>query len=740
MKKLFPPLFIFLIVFIFFSQFFIKGLFPIPADDIIGLYNPFRDFYAKGYPRGIPFKNYLITDPVREQYPWKNLVITAEKKLSLPLWNPYNGAGTPLLANFQSAAFYPLNILFFIIPFNFAWGLLVFSQPLLAGLFAYLYLDNLRLSKYASILGAITFSFGGFSVSWLEWGNIVSTGLWTPLILLCIDRSLNKKISIWNILFIISLSFSFFAGYLQTFVYVLMVSFAYFIFRYFEYKKNKEFLLIFSLSFFVFLFLVSFQLFPTAQFINLSARNIDLNWKVDGWFIPWEHLIQFVSPDFFGNPSTLNYFGVWNYGELTGYVGIVPLIFSIFALFFKRDKNVLFFGSIFFISLIFALPTFLAKIPFQLSIPFLQTAQPTRLLFMIDFSLAILAAFGLDKFLKNRRGIVYPIGFISLIFLSLWIFAQYGQSYLSTQSLSIAKHNLFFPTGIFLSVISIILLYIFLEKKNNLLKQVLISTIILVTVFDLLRFGLKFNPFVVESYIFPQTESITFLQKNIGDFRIMSVDPRILPPNFSAFYKIQSLDIYDPLYLLRYGEFIASLERGSSNIKSPFGFNRIINPKNYSSDFINLLGVKYVLSLSELDSKNLAEVFKEGETRIYENKDVFPRTFFVEKTLSFSEKQKVIDAVFDNKKSLNKIAIIEKGESKKYSVGNSKIMNYEENRVQIETENKGEGFLVLTDTFYPTWNAKIDGQEAIIFTTDYHFRGIVVPAGKHKIEFSDNLF
>ena len=295
------------------------------------------------------------------------------------------------------------------------------------------------------------------------------------------------------------------------------------------------------------------QLWKKGQ-IEFGSVTLDsAGYAASGWFIPWEHLIQFFAPDFFGNPSTLNYFGVWNYGELVGYVGIVPLIFSFFALFFRKDRNVLFFGSLFFVSLIFSLPTFIAKIPFQLSIPFLQTAQPTRLLFVVDFSLAVLAALGMDRFLKDKKGIIFPVGFLGLIILSLWIFVAYGGKYLSSENIIVAKNNLLLPTLIFSVVITIFLGYILFEKKNKLIKATMIFSFIAITFFDLTRFGWKFNSFVRGDYIFPQTHSIDFLQKNIGNFRIMSVDSRILPPNFSAFYKIQSLDIYDPLYLLRYG-------------------------------------------------------------------------------------------------------------------------------------------------------------------------------------------
>ncbi|MEK7159989.1 MAG: hypothetical protein AAB702_00725, partial [Patescibacteria group bacterium] len=188
MKKFWPLIVIFIISVIFFWQFLLKGLLPIPLDTIVGLYYPFRDAYFKTNPNGLPYKNFLITDPVRQQYPWRNLSIESQKEGSLPLWNPYNFAGTPLLANFQSAPLYPLNILFFILPFAISWSILIFLQPLLAGIFLYLYLNNLKLNKFASLFGSVSFAFSGFFIAWLEWGTVLHTALWLPLILLSIDK------------------------------------------------------------------------------------------------------------------------------------------------------------------------------------------------------------------------------------------------------------------------------------------------------------------------------------------------------------------------------------------------------------------------------------------------------------------------------------------------------------------------------------------------------------------------
>ena len=121
-----------IVVLIFFSKTLFSALLPIPADTIVGLYHPFRDLYAKEYPRGIPYKNFLITDPVRQIIPWKNLSVESLARFEFPLWNPYEMAGKPHIANFQSGTFYPLNLVLFIKPYYISWSIFVMLQPVLA--------------------------------------------------------------------------------------------------------------------------------------------------------------------------------------------------------------------------------------------------------------------------------------------------------------------------------------------------------------------------------------------------------------------------------------------------------------------------------------------------------------------------------------------------------------------------------------------------------------------------------
>jgi hypothetical protein len=371
------PLVIFILaIAIFFRQFLFAGKLPIPADTIVGMYHPWRDVVWDNFTAGVPFKNFLITDPVRQQYPWRQLAMAFFKKGQPPLWNPYSFAGTPLLANLQSAPFYPFNLLFFSLPFNFAWGGLIFLQPLLGGFFLYAYLRHLKLNKAASLLGAISFSLSGFSIAWLEWGTVLHVALWLPLILLAIDKIVESFSKIWGIILIFSLTSSFFAGHLQISFYLILFSLIYLVWRLLQVKKNRRRLvLLFVVLYSLFIILAAIQWRPTLQFIKLSGREIDQSqFNQPGWFLPWQNLVQFLAPDFFGNPTTLNYWGIFNYAEFIGYIGVVPLVFAFLAIFWRRDKKTLFFTSLFLVALSFALPTPWAKLLYQLELPLISSS------------------------------------------------------------------------------------------------------------------------------------------------------------------------------------------------------------------------------------------------------------------------------------------------------------------------------------------------------------------------------
>lgn len=63
------------------------------------------------------------------------------------------------------------------------------------------------------------------------------------------------------------------------------------------------------------------------------------------------------------------------------------------------------------------------------------------------------------------------------------------------------------------------------------------------------------------------------------------------------------------------------------------------------------------------------------------------------------------------------------------------IQEIVDGRLTLGVASVGGGFLVLADAWYPGWRAEIDGQPTPLYRTNVAFRGVVVPAGEHTVEF-----
>src|SRR5436190_4510509 len=204
LKKIWPLLFIALIWLIFASPYLLKSKVPFPSDYLASNFGPWNAYnlYVG------PVKNGATPDVISQIYPWKKLVIDSWKSGSVPLWNPYSFAGTPLLANYQSAGLSPFNLLYFILPFIDAWSIQVLLQPLLAGIFMYLFVRTLKLSKEASLVSAIAFMFCVVITVWGVYGTLGYAILFLPLSLLAIEKLYETKKWYFAILLTLSIPLS----------------------------------------------------------------------------------------------------------------------------------------------------------------------------------------------------------------------------------------------------------------------------------------------------------------------------------------------------------------------------------------------------------------------------------------------------------------------------------------------------------------------------------------------------
>ncbi len=70
----------------------------------------------------------------------------------------------------------------------------------------------------------------------------------------------------------------------------------------------------------------------------------------------------------------------------------------------------------------------------------------------------------------------------------------------------------------------------------------------------------------------------------------------------------------------------------------------------------------------------------------------------------------------------------------KTGTGEIRLTAYEANALSYEAETTG-GVALFSDIYYPGWQCTIDGQPAEVLRANYVLRAVVLPAGKHTIEF-----
>ena len=736
MKKNF--LFILLFLFItcgFFYKTVLKGYVPFPGDLLVAEYNPWKTYSYLGYNPGSYPNKAQYFDVLRQIYPWKTFTIDSLKNGSFPLWNPYNFSGAPLLANFQSAVFYPFNFLYFLLPQIWAWSTLVILQPFLALIFTFLYARKIGLSKIASIFSAISFGFSSFMTVWLEYNTIGQVILWLPLSLLSIENLLDKKTKIWSFIFIFSLVSSLLAGHIQIFAYLFVFSALYCFFR-----GGKK---LFYLILFLFPLGVSaVQLIPSLELINLAARSSHSYELIINKILiqPWQ-LAMMLVPDFFGNPATRNYLISDTYvGKVTS-IGLVPLFFVFLTLLRKKNSLTKFFLWASCAVLLFVTLNPVTYFLYKIKIPFISDSAPTLSIFTLCFFFSILSSFGVDIFRKENlsfKKYLFWVIPIVVIFLVLWI----SILFMPSNFVSISIRNLAYSTVILF--VSLLILFISIFKQKA--KTVLLVSLLLLTTFDLWRSFSKFNPFVPKELVYPPAPIFDFLSKNAGINRITGFGAAGVDANFETKYSLFSAAGYDPLYPKRSGEFIQSSKEGKI-VKQFTNQTRSDAVLSFGElKVADLLGVKYVLdrvenasTQKEFPQERFSLIYEKDGWKIFENKKALPRVFLVSKYKVAKTSREFEKIFFAKDFNPLKTIILEEELIENFDDSNHRssleLVSYTPNKIKIKTNVDGSRLLFLSDTYYPGWKVYVDGKETKIYRANYAFRAVVVNAGKHDVKF-----
>lgn len=209
----------------------------------------------------------------------------------------------------------------------------------------------------------------------------------------------------------------------------------------------------------------------------------------------------------------------------------------------------------------------------------------------------------------------------------------------------------------------------------------------------------------------------------------LSVDPF---NDSSTSYFHNSIGGYHAAKLKRYQDLITyKLQNEIKNIINTFNNNpndSAINAVFSSSQGLNMLNTKYLIynpSSSPLENR-----YKYGQAW-FVNNVIFAQNADEEMVLlnqTDISNTAIVNVEFSDLIPNNKFQT----DSNAYI----KLIDYSPNKLKYEFYSSNAQFVVFSEIYYPDWEASIDNQKLSVFRTNYVLRGLIIPEGKHIIDFT----
>ncbi len=713
-------------------------------------------------------------------YPWRQLAVEQIRAGHWPLWNPYLGAGAPLAANLQTAAFYPPNLLFLLMPVDRAFGWALALHVALAGLFACYLGRTLGMSRFGALVTGLAYGGGGYIVAHWVFPSMVYAAAWLPLMLAFTAKLLskvqypmsNKGIGYWGLdvgFLALVIALQLLAGHAQTSFYSLIIVGAFAVSGVMRQRTKdksallRQFLLVACYLLLAILWglaLAAIQLLPTAELAVHSQRPgrlTDLQFAYELSFWPWR-FITLLAPDFFGNPARGEYWAYGTYWEEAAFIGILPLLLAALALvaWWRRRKGngqrllslVPFLFLLSLLSFVLALgnhtpiyPLFFRYVP-----GFGLFQAPARL--MIGYALAVplLAGIGADTLRLTHRTRV-ALRSLVLVGLGIGIAGIVARLALPMVRASFGDSAIRF--GLTLALAAMLL--VAPRRRTNRSPRTtpflpLASCLLLLA--DLLAFGWGFAPGTGPETYYNPVATARFLQtqppgrvfvaypyaQEVYD-RYVSLrafgptDPAYLQglreslfPNLNAVHHLPGVGNYDPLTVGLYRDLYDQC-------------------KLLNLQICELIGARYLVSDESLP---LPLIYDAGP-RIYRDDEALPPAFVVPRARVVADPDERLAALLDPAFDPRAEVLLSRAPARPPApaqrdttpptFSEPSVLREGPNRVIIQVNMAQSGYLVLTDTFYPGWRATVDGEAVEILPADHAFRAVGLEAGEHTVVF-----
>lgn len=505
-----------------------------------------------------------------------------------------------------------------------------------------------------------------------------------------------------------------------------------------------------------------------------NSEPLDYEYATNWSFSPGEVMTLFIpywqgfgDVDYKGQRVN-TYWGQMPFTTSPVYFGVLTMFLAFIGIYynFRRNPLVQALSIVSFLALIISFGRN-APILFDLMFyhfPFFSSFRaPVMIHIIINVSIVILAGFGIKSVIDTAKDnaasarftsiskYIIPILALPIIFSVLGFKGYYDsmvasspfvqklqaqganaqqiQQYISQLS-QIAYDNVkseMLIVGALLVICYLICMYFI---KGNIKYQFFVPAIVLLVIFDLWHIGnktLHYDNKSDQEAIFKTPDYVDYIlkmEKDLNSFRVLELNKGVPPTsNTLAYWRLNGAFGYQGAKIRIFQDMV-----DLAGITSP--------------SVMNLMNIKYLISDQPFQDSTFNVTFKgsnKDSKYVIENKEALPRAFFVS-SYKVSDALTIMNELKNGTFDVRKEVRFEKEPNIKLDAVDStakvKVTGYENQNITLDAEANGNNLLFISEVYYPAgWKAYIDGNETEIYKTNYLFRSIVVPKGKHKVEF-----
>jgi len=745
--------------------------------------------------RAMPYFRDLST----EFYPMKLFLAAQLRQGQIPLWNPNQNLGMPFLANLATGCFYPLNFLFlFLSPLEGLRYYLLLHYPF-AALGMYLWLRDLSLRPVAAALGAMTFSWSGYLVAQHSNLIYLISPCYFPWALLLFRRMVLGASWAWAMAAGLSIALPFLAGEPQGAALAGILGSGYALFTAFgagvsggvaplsspasggitRAASNGRTFARLAVAFLFSAGLSMIQFLPSWEIRGYSerAQGFPLDQAACFSLHPLR-LLELFWPNLWGLPWPENHFwgGFMNdcrfsfFFSLGLYLGLWPLLCAVLA--FRRadpglpsqKRQVWFFFGVTLLGLLLALGLYT---PFYAGayhlIPgFRWFRFPEKYLAVLSLGIAALASLGFDsllgRFPSNRAwvwGVRFWLGTLVSLALIAWLCQSGLESWFDhflrqpgVGSIRAADATESLLWALTRSAAAAVVLGLFLEiyRANSRRRNGLAALFLAMTAGDL---------YSAQRQLVPTASSLLYTtpSKAAELMRYHQSNPR----EKFRFYRDAALTFFASGAQTQLRSHLWQRDTLETNWARAYGLEDFsgytpaqlnqIEPlweQGMTHDLLRSFNIKYLLvplDWSQFDAEpgvQTLEADPDNNLRILLYGGYFPRAYLVPRARAVATEKEALSRLltldFKHEVVLITSEVLPKL-SENGSLVPAEVKQYDSDRVVLEVRSEHPGWLVLTDSYFPGWEAWVNGRPAQIYRANYLARAVRVEAGQSEIVF-----